>query len=59
MAKIEGTHNGNKSNVPNTCAPRQRTKPTKKERRLAVRIKDFESLKGTATSFNRPGSLNK
>ena len=57
--KIEGTHNGNKSNVPNTCAPRQRKKPTKAERRLEARIKDFEKVKQPKTAFHKPGSMTK
>lgn len=58
-SKIVGIHNGNKSNVPNTCAPRHRTKPTKAESRLAARIKDFDNIKGAGTTCHRPGSLNK
>ena len=57
--KVDGTHQGDKSNVPNTCAPRsRRQKPTKAERKLEQRIKAFNLLK-QSDGFHMPGSLNR
>lgn len=59
--RVEGTHNGDKSNVPNTCAPRtRRTKDTKAERKLEARIQAFNTgMKGAKFAAHKPGSLNR
>lgn len=57
--RVEGTHMGDKSAVPNTCAPRtRRTKDTKAERKLEARIKAFKLMKAK-TAVHQPGSLNR
>jgi len=58
--KAEGTHMGDKSNVPNTCKPRsRRQKPTKAESKLEARIKIYQStMKGSKFAAHQPGSLN-
>ena len=57
---VDGTHQGDKSNTPNTCAPRtRRQKPTKAERKLEARIKAFSTgMKGAKFAAHQPGSLN-
>jgi hypothetical protein len=59
--KVDGTHQGDKSNVPNTCAPRsRRQKPTKAEAKLEARIKAWQSgMKGSKFDAHQPGSLNR
>lgn len=57
--RVEGTHQGDKSNVPNTCAPRTRRKgDTKAEAKLARRIAEFKKMKAK-TAVHQPGSLNR
>lgn len=57
--KVDGTHQGDKSSVPNTCATRtRRQKPTKAERKLEARIKAFGLMKGAKFAAHQPGSLN-
>ena len=59
--KVEGTHQGDKSNVPNTCAPRsRRQKPTKAEAKLEARVKAWQTgMKGAKFAAHQPGSLNR
>ena len=57
--KVDGTHQGDKSNVPNTCLPRsRRQKPTKAEAKLERRIKAYDAMKKT-DGFHKPGSTNR
>lgn len=58
--RVEGTHMGDKSNVPNTCLPRTRRQgDTKAEKRLEARVKAFALLKGKPGQYQKPGSLKK
>lgn len=55
----QGIHNGDKSNTPNTCAtPKDPSRKTKAQRKLAKRISSFEDVKSPRHLYVKPGSLS-